>query len=142
MKPIKQTRINTFFDDLFTIFFSLEEKEYKNFNTTEGLINIAINDILYFEYIEKSSEFKNRIVLMHLKENKKYALKKKISLIYTELNHRNFIVPHKSFIVNLNSIKLIKGDKIIMCDETNIPVSQKRSKDIKEIYYTYLNESR
>lgn len=139
LKPVNQEKVNRFFDDLFMFFITDKEKVLKKIRTIEGLIEISFNDILYFEYLEKSSVYKNRIVLMHLNNKKTYAIDKKISTVFAELDQNEFVVPHKSFIVNLDSIKLIKADKIILNNGVEIPLSQKRRKHIKSQFSNYLD---
>lgn len=139
LKPINQEKINRFFDDLLAHFLKIKEKKYNKFHTDVGIINVPIDDVLYFEYLERSFNYKNRIVLMHLTNKRTYAIDKKISMIFSELDHSVFVVPHKSFIVNLDCIRIIKTDKIILNNGVEIPLSQKRRQYIKGQLSNYLD---
>ena len=51
----------------------------------------------------------------------------------------NFLIPHKSFIVNLHHIKNLKGYDILMTDGSVIPLSQKKSADFRKRLASYLS---
>ena len=48
-----------------------------------------------------------------------------------------FIMPHKSFIVNMDHIKLFKQNEIIMDNNVSIPMSQKRAAEARKVFSTY-----
>ena len=50
----------------------------------------------------------------------------------------DFLMPHKSFIVNLYHIRNIKGYDILMTDSSLIPLSQKKSADFRKKLAAYL----
>lgn len=131
-----------FFDDLFDYFILWEVNQVMKLKTTEGVVSLKLIDILYFEYLERSSSFKNRVVTVNLKNNKVYAVNQTVSILYENLDHKWFVMSHKSFIVNMGNIKLIQKDKIILCNDKDIPLSQKRRKNAKEIFQTFLSQKR
>lgn len=98
-----------------------EEKHEKSirFVTTEGLLTLELKNIWYFEYIERK-------VYIHSKE-KVYVIKEKITNIADIMGKYGFIMPHKSFVVNLLYVKSIKGYDIFMMDGSIIPLSQKKA---------------
>ena len=44
-----------------------------------------------------------------------------------------FIMVHRSYIVNYKHISIFKYEEVIMSDGTNIPISQPRRKEVREI---------
>ncbi len=140
LKPITQDKINGFFSDLFTYFVPQRQEEDLEFQTTEGFIRLEAKDILYFEYMEKSKKYKNRVIVIHSKGSKKYAIDQAIGNFYESLNQNMFIMSHKSFIVNMYNIKLIKGEEIRLINDVVIPLSQKRRKVVKESFQLFLKQ--
>lgn len=53
------------------------------------------------------------------------------------LIEKQFIKPHRSYIVNLNFIKKISPKGITITNGDNIPISRNSYKDIKKAYIDY-----
>lgn len=131
LKPVNQERMNSFFTEFLKFFVEDKGEDYQMFHTIDGMITVRIRNILYFEYKEKSIQYKNRIVLMHMKNKIVYAIDENISNVYEGLNKKEFIMPYRSFIVNIRNVKYMLRDSIIMDNGDAIPLSQKRKKEIK-----------
>ncbi len=131
LKPVKEKEIYNQLDEVLS--YSHEESsEILEFNTTEGNIRIDLKDIYYFEY-------KLRKVVMKTK-NCKYTIKQKISEIGKHMEQYGFIMPHKSFSVNLYNVKSVKGYDIYMMDESIIPLSQKKSTQFRSSLNMYISK--
>lgn len=100
------------------------------FITDQGIKDIDINDIDYFEY-------KNRKVVINTVNNN-FIISDKISNIYNMMKPFGFAVPHKSFVVNLLHIKQIKNYNISI-GNVIIPLSQKRSSKFRKFYEDYVS---
>lgn len=50
-----------------------------------------------------------------------------------------FIQCHKSYLVNMNEIKEINGNQIVLQGEKRIPVSKSRNQDTKRRFYSYIS---
>lgn len=61
-----------------------------------------MNEIMYFSYKGE------RITAVFMK-NSSYEIKNSLTAIYEKLNHDYFVIPHRSFIVNLQHIYEIDG---------------------------------
>ena len=115
VKPMNQEKISDVLDDL------IQYNEKKDmleitFNFKSGIKNFSLNDIIYFEYL-------NRSLYIHTVK-KNYLLKgEKISSIAAQMNDYDFIVPHKSFVVNMKCIQFVKGYDIHMINGDIIPVN-------------------
>ncbi len=107
-----------------------EEKELIEFVTAEGVVRLAPKDIYYFEYI-------NRRVKIKTLDNV-YTLKENITTIAKNMNKYDFLMPHKSFTINLFYVKSIKGYDISMMDGAVIPLSQKKSAEFREKFNVFL----
>lgn len=52
---------------------------------------------------------------------------------------KDFVRCHKSYIVNLEHIRKIESYNIILDDNTQIPLAQKKYKEIRECYFNYIS---
>lgn len=64
--------------------------------------NVNMNEIMYFSYKGE------RITAVFMKDSS-FEIKNSLTSIYEKLNHDCFVIPHRSFIVNLQHIKEIDG---------------------------------
>ncbi|MFA9377005.1 MAG: LytR/AlgR family response regulator transcription factor [Lachnotalea sp.] len=130
IKPVVPEKL---FKALTDILSYIEEKPSLNieFITSDGVVRLECNDIYYFEY-------QNRQVLLHTNKGI-YYLRVKISEIFKKMKGYHFEMPHKSFVVNLFHIKIIKGYDIHMTNEDIIPLSQKKSALFRKSMNEYLS---
>lgn len=132
-KPITKERLHFVLEDIFYYINNSKSKKYQMFKTNDGMENILLEDILYFEY-------KPRMVVIN-SIDRKYISQYTLKEIYKKLEKLNFAYPHKSFIVNLLHVKLIKGFDVIMDDGTIIPLAQKRAVEFKNIFNEFLQST-
>ncbi|MBA4687353.1 MAG: response regulator transcription factor [Candidatus Galacturonibacter soehngenii] len=97
--------------------------------TKEGKIenkikNFKVNDIFYFEYL-------NRKVKIKL-ENEEYFSINKMKDLVNKMSVYNFEICHQCFMVNLRHVKRIKGYEVFLENNEKIPVSQKKSADFRK----------
>lgn len=121
-KPIKKEEIYHQLDEV--VEYSKKEEPLLEFITSEGIERLVPNEIYFFEYL-------NRKVKMKALSNT-YILKDKITTIAKLMEPYGFLMPHKSFTVNLFHVKNIKGYDIYMMDGSVIPLSQKKSAEFRE----------
>jgi len=50
----------------------------------------------------------------------------------------NFVYSHKSYLINMDHIKRIEGNKLILLNETAVPVSKSKYAQIKKLYFSYI----
>ena len=94
--------------------------------TDKGLKSITISKILYFEFVDRKVKIKTQNGVFYCNDTLKNIMK----LVGTFDFHQ----PHKSFIVNLKHITEIKNYTVTMNDGSQIPLSQKKSKEFRAIY--------
>lgn len=68
---------------------------------------------------------------VHTKEGVYYQ-QAKISECLEKMRPYGFAMPHKSFVVNLDQVRGIKGYEITMMDGSVLPLSQKKGKAFRE----------
>lgn len=103
------------------------------FRTKNGLVNINVDHILYFEYY-------NRKVLLHSSSEEVLELPgEKISTIAEKMKPYYFEVSHKSFVVNLYQVESIKSYVIYLKSGKTLPLSQLYSKKFRKRMHDYLN---
>lgn len=100
------------------------------FHTTDGLLDIYIRDIYYFEY-------QNRQLKMATVSGDVW-IPDSIHHMAQKMESYDFLMPHKSFIVNLFHIRNLKGYDIFMTDGSIVPLSQKKSADFRKRLAAYL----
>ena len=130
VKPVQEKDIHNQISEALSYIYE-EVSEILEFNTTEGMIRIDIKDIYYFEY-------KLRRVIMKAKDYT-YTLKQKISEVAIRMEEYNFVIPHKSFSINLYNVKSVKGYDIHMMDGSMIPLSQKKSTQFRQSLSAYIS---
>lgn len=112
--------------------YTTEEKksETVSFETRNGLERLEVQDVFYFEYLDRK---------VHVKTLRgTYILNEGITKIAKKMQPYGFEMPHKSFAVNLFHVKSIKGYDIYMMDGSRIPLSQKKSVDFRAKLNRYI----
>lgn len=110
--------------------YSKQEDPLLEFITANGRERVAVSEIYFFEYLNRKVKMKTL--------NNTYILKDKITAIGERMQSFGFLMPHKSFTVNLFHVKNIKGYDIYMMDGSIIPLSQKKSAEFREKLTIYL----
>lgn len=133
LKPLKKEELFEQLDEACVYGLTKEEKEVE-FLAEEGIVRIKASQILYFEYMERK-------VLIHT-ENRIWHLKQKITEIANKMQEYEFVMPHKSFVINLYAVRSIQGYDIILTDGSSIPLSQKKSSEFRRTLNNYLAKER
>lgn len=86
------------------------------FHTAEGDIRLSLKDILYFEaqgnYI--------RVVT----GSEEYKFRETMQALENSLSGEDYVRIHKGFLVNSDYVKVINSDKIILDDNTELPMGR------------------
>ena len=56
------------------------------------------------------------------------------------MDDRNFICVHKSFLINVNHVRRLNQDHVVMDSGANIPVSKKRALKVKKEYLLFISD--
>lgn len=132
-KPVLAEKIYLVLDEIVYYLDNLFEKQTFAFKTTEGVITLALDEIYYFEYVL-------RRVIIHSSKGE-YTTMYSLKEIYEKFEKYNFAYPHKSFIVNMLYIKLIKSFDIFMENGDCIPLAQKRAVEFKNVFNDFLQST-
>lgn len=136
LKPVSE---HCFFEALDYVLSYAQTKKSPIYavKTTDGLVSVPYSQI---EYIENSS----RILEIHLTDRKTIKsifIRKSFDEELREIiSERNFMQVHKSFLINLNYVKKLTGNNVLMESGENIPVSKKRTADVKKEYLLFISE--
>lgn len=131
LKPLNRDELYKQLDEAFE-YMQRSADSLLEFHTAEGILRVNPKDILYFEYL-------SRKVCLHTKADT-YILKCRITELANQLKSKGFYMPHKSFVVNLYSVKNIKGYDIYLTNGLTIPLSQKKSMEFRRELNHYLSE--
>ena len=94
-------------------------------NAENGTLKTMISEIMYFEML-------NRKLYIHLSGKNIITACKKLMQFQKEIDDENFIMIHKSCIVNSKYINKFNNTEIILSDGEKLPVSRLRIKQVKE----------
>lgn len=108
--------------------------EYFKLQYEKQLIKIKIDEICYFHYIG------NRIIEI-VTQTRKYQISDSISKLFETLNHKIFLMPEQSFIVNIGHISRIDGnDKtLVMKNGCIIPIARRKYTEFFNLLNEYLS---
>lgn len=129
-KPIDKQRLHRLMDEFISYQKTQAEVVPYVFETRQGILRIQETDILYFEFLDRN-------VIMHTKHQtvsingSLHALGERLSKL--------FVMPHKSFYVNLAHVRLIKGYSIFLTNGEELPLSQKKSREFRISLNDFLN---
>lgn len=141
IKPFQQNQIIKVLDDFIkelNVESTLLHKIIQ-FDTVDGIALLECNEIISFEYFERfifNTKIFNRSTKINT-TNRTYLIKCNIKTIHKLLPNELFIIPHQSYIINMNHIKFLKSTEIIMSDGSTIPISQKRISGTKDAIIHY-----
>lgn len=137
VKPYSKDEIYKNLEDYiaFTNNMSMDSiTEYFKLQYEKQLIKINIDEICYFHYIG------NRIIEIVTK-TRKYQISDSISKLFETLNHKIFLMPEQSFIVNIGHISRIDGnDKtLVMKNGCIIPIARRKYTEFFNLLNEYLS---
>lgn len=106
--------------------------------TPKGAISVALDELEYVEHL-------NKVLHFHLADGT-VVRSSNSSLTISQLSaaillHRNFICPHRAFLVNLNYISVFSAASIQMVCGSQIPVSRNNIKEMKARYTQWLTST-
>lgn len=108
------------------------KKETVELNTGKSIIRLAVDDIYYFERCDR------KIKAVTVKGS--YIVNETISSLEQKFRKFDFVMPHQSFVVNINHMQDYFKDEIIMTNYDTIPVAQKRSSEFKRVMRDFLQK--
>lgn len=128
-KPSTEKQIFKQLSDIQTYMEEEQNDVSIKFETVDGLINLKIKDILYFE----SNNRKISIITF----TNEYRMVQKISSLAKLFENYDFKSPHSSFLVNLDYVVGIKNYTVYMVNDIKIPLSQRKVLEFKKAMNHY-----
>lgn len=118
------------------IFISAIENIFKKENKTLVLKNasevklVSVKDVLFIES-------RNKQMVVHYGENQTFTFYSTLDKILQTLDQSNFIRTHKTYIINLNYVRGIKKQSLLI-EDYEIPIGRKYLQETKDIFSKYL----
>lgn len=129
-KPIRSDR---FYDGLTNILRRIDDSQVSFYLKDKTTIEkIKAEDIVYVEIDRR----KTKVVTI----DTEYVSTLSISDWKNKLIHSVFVVPHKSFIINLNYITNYKRDELTMNYTQAVPISRNKQSFIHKKFIRYMEE--
>ncbi|SHO52339.1 LytR/AlgR family response regulator transcription factor [Anaerocolumna xylanovorans] len=128
-KPIDKEKFNKLLHDAVIVYNNRNEISIK---LSSGLLNIDPDNILYIEYIERKTQIHTSSEI--------YTSTLCLRQLYYKLKMYDFAYCHKSFLINLNQIRFIKGFEIELKNSGHIPLAQKKAAQFKRDYFKFLHQ--
>ncbi len=140
LKPVNILKLTKLFDEVLEYRAAQQSMDSKkiSLNSVNGCVTLYLNQILFFEYYDNYDNLFNRVTKVETLSGH-FLLKEKISSIYQKLPENEFLIPHKSFIVNMDQIKVFQQNSIIMQNDYKIPLSQKRASEARKKFNQYIH---
>ncbi|SHO50311.1 LytR/AlgR family response regulator transcription factor [Anaerocolumna xylanovorans] len=109
-----------------------KRKETVEINTGKTTIRFAVDDIYYFERSDRK--------IKAVTKRGNYIVMETISSLEQKLKDYDFVMPHQSFVVNINHMQDYYKDEILMTNNDKVPVAQKRSSEFKRVMRDFLQK--
>ncbi len=105
---------------------SKSDDSFYTIKTASSVNNVPLNDILYFES-------NKRVLVVHTK-NAQYSFYEKLDKVEKDLDGKDFIRTHQSYLVNARKIKSLSKDCAELHGGETVPVSKSKSAAVKNAY--------
>lgn len=133
VKPFKDSEIFSLLEDFMKFFNAEIQSKCKrmSFKTTQGVVCLNVEDIIYFEYSKPNGV---NVVTMDKILHTRSTLQEVLKMV----EGYGFVSPHKSFIVNLSCVEIIDGINMLMKNGATIQIAQKRVSSFRSAHNRFL----
>ena len=104
-------------------------EKYFEISTSNTQYRISLSDILYLES-------KDHYITVYT-QDETYRFRGKLNDIECQMDRRHFVRCHASYFVNCQHIKALGKGKILLVDNTSIPISRNRLDATQETFMNY-----
>lgn len=133
VKPIHEAAFFVALDDIFAARKD-DEGRALVVKSNIGVHKLLLSDLIYVEAI-------NRKVIYYLKNGEELACADRFSSVCEGLSGcPEFLLVHRSFLVNMNYIRTIETADLILHNGKRIPLAQRRVTEIKKHYLAFQME--
>lgn len=134
LKPITKEKLFITFDELLDQINAKNDEAALIIKSNEGIQRIVISNLVYLEAM-------GRNVVYHLHSGKVIECTESFSSVCDSLlKYGCFIKPHRSFLVNMQYINTIESHQITLQTNSDVPIAQGKTKEIKHQYLKYQME--
>lgn len=127
IKPVSTDKLHHVLNKAINI---LSKKEQNIIIKVDGQnIIIKLNDITYIESL-------GHYININTIKKEEFVIKNGINNFMKELNE-NFVIPHRSYIVNLKYVKIITKNSIILDNDKEIPISKNNFEQLNKAFIKY-----
>ncbi len=134
IKPIQE---QAFFDAIFSCMEELAPENNPSIvvKTRQGLTRVQISELMLIESFDHIRE-------LTLRGGDRLKTTTKLSELDELLRDAScFISPHRAYLINMEYVRGINNNRILMTDGKQIPVSKKLYGDIKAAYLEYMTRT-
>lgn len=133
VKPISRDRLVEALDDIMRT--RTEDRDScLVLKSSVGVHKVHISEIIYIEAL-------NRKVIYYLKNNSQITCVEKFASVCDQLlQHPEFLLAHRSFLVNMNYIRRIDAADLYLANGKCLPLAQRRISEIKRLYLAFQME--
>lgn len=135
MKPIREEEFFSLMDSVITE--CQKEQQYSLIlRCKSGITKIDLNGLEYCEVF-------GRTLLFHMENGSVLEGTGSMENLYRQLlQYKNFIRPHRAYVVNMKYIQNISGKAITMENLSEIPIPHGKYSEIKNLYLAYAFEKK
>lgn len=143
-KPVDESELDKQIRDFFEVQDNIQSTwmEFRHIRylsakkeVKKEIVKIPVRDILYFE--SQQRERATKVVTAR----GVFLCSETISALEKKMNSFGFELCSKGILVNMDKISRIKGHGIILCDGSNMPLSQRRASRFKEKMSEFASDS-
>lgn len=131
-KPINKAEVEHVVDSVSKQI--MNNNQIFSFESKRKQYRIRLNDILYF-----ISDY--RVVKVYITDGSVYEFYGRMDEVEAQINQMTtiFIRVHKSYLLNMNHIKVFQCENIIMQDEKSFAISVRKRKNVIEQYMSFVS---
>ncbi len=103
----------------------MQQDKYISLHTDDGDIQVTLSEIIYFEADKRKTD-------VHLSNGKILSVYKNITELFKMLVNDKFIMIHRCCGVNIDFIKVLKKDILVLQNSEMLLVSRRKIKEVKQ----------
>ena len=131
LKPISKEKLFFTFDEMLEQIKAEKDEDAVVVKSNKGIQKILISNLAFLEVI-------GRNVLYHLHSGNVIECTESFSSVCDNLlKYKNFIKPHRSFLVNMQYVDTIENHQITLQTLSTVPIAQGKAREIKQQYLNY-----
>ncbi len=103
----------------------MQQDKYTLLHTKDGEIQVALSEIMYFEADKRKTS-------VYLSNGRVLSVYKSITELIEAISSYKFIMIHRCCVVNIDFIKKLKNDIIVLKNSEMLLVSRRKIKEVKQ----------